>query len=94
MEKKKRGTQMNMTYEQFNEQMDVVGEAITTMLNDNADKVSRVSVAGALIEVLSDLIVYETPNGEAYDVPEEWVFDMLKEIIKHKRESRDSAQIN
>ena len=37
LEKKKRGTQMNMTYEQFNEQMDVVGEAITTMLNDNAE---------------------------------------------------------
>ena len=69
---------MDITYKEFNEQMDVVGIAITEVLNDKADNISRVSVAAALIEVLSDLVVYDRPDGQDKDLPEEWVFAMLR----------------
>ncbi len=85
---------MNMNYKQFSKEMDVVGEAITDVLNDKADNLSRVSVAAALIEVLSDLVVYDTPNGSDRDIPEEWVFAMLEGVINAKRESRDATTIN
>ena len=85
---------MNMDYKQFSKEMDAIGLAITDVLNDKADKLSRVSVAAALIEVLSDLVVYDTPNGSDKDIPEEWVFEMLKGVIDAKREARDTATIN
>ena len=85
---------MNMDYKQFSKEMDTIGLAITDVLNDKADNLSRVSVAAALIEVLSDLVVYDTPNGSDNDIPEEWVFEMLKSIIDAKREARDTATIN
>ena len=74
---------MDITYKEFNEQMDFVGIAIT-----------EVSVAAALIEVLSDLVVYDRPDGQDKDLPEEWVFAMLKGVIDAKRETRDGATIN
>jgi len=85
---------MNMDYKQFSKEMDAIGLAITDVLNDKADKLSRISVAAALIEVLSDLVVYDTPNGSDKDIPEEWVFEMLKGVIDAKRETRDTATIN
>jgi len=85
---------MDITYQQFTEQMDVVGIAITDVLNEKADDVSRLSVAAALIEVLSDLVVFDTPNGGDKDIPEEWVLEMLKSIIDAKKKSRDETLIN
>tara|TARA_R110000764_G_scaffold15858_1_gene44780 strand:- start:189 stop:464 length:276 start_codon:yes stop_codon:yes gene_type:complete len=85
---------MDITYKEFNEQMDFVGIAITEVLNDKADNISRVSVAAALIEVLSDLVVYDRPDGQDKDLPEEWVFAMLKGVIDAKKETRDGATIN
>jgi len=89
-----RRTMMDITYQQFTEQMDVVGIAITDVLNEKADDVSRLSVAAALIEVLSDLVVFDTPNGGDKDIPEEWVLEMLKSIIDAKKKSRDETLIN
>lgn len=85
---------MDMTYKEFAEQMDVIGIAITDVLNDKADDIPRVSIAAALIEVLSDLVVYDTPNGGDRDIPEEWVFAMLKGVIDAKKKDRDSTAIN
>jgi len=85
---------MDITYQQFTEQMDVVGIAITDVLNEKADDVSRLSVAAALIEVLSDLVVFDTPNSGDKDIPEEWVLEMLKSIIDAKKKSRDETLIN
>jgi|TARA_E500000318_G_C3503615_1_gene189350 hypothetical protein len=85
---------MDMTYKEFAEQMDVIGIAITDVLNDKADDIPRVSIAAALIEVLSDLVVYDTPNGSDRDIPEEWVFAMLKGVIDAKKKDRDSTAIN
>mgnify|MGYP006970204097 FL=1 len=85
---------MDITYKEFNEQMDVVGIAITEVLNDKADNISRVSVAAALIEVLSDLVVYDRPDVQDKDLPEAWVFAMLNGFIDANSETRDGATIN
>jgi hypothetical protein len=51
-------------------------------------------VSAALVEILTDVLVTGVPGSRDTDIPEEWVFDMMRELIKAKRHERDNVTIN
>ena len=83
-----------MKFETFQDEMDILGRALTDTLNDKASDLSRAAVSAALVEILTDVLVTGTPGSRDTDIPEEWVFDMMRELIAHKRHERDNVTIN
>lgn len=83
-----------MKFETFQDEMDIAGKAVTDTLNDKASDLSRAAVSATLVEILTDLLVTGIPGSKDTDIPEEWVFDMMRELIKAKRHERDNATIN
>ena len=80
-----------MKFETFQDEMDIVGQAVTDTLNETASDLSRAAVSAALVEILTDVVVADTPG---MDIPDEWVFEMMRELIKTKRQERDNVTIN
>jgi hypothetical protein len=83
-----------MKFETFQDEMDIVGQAVTDTLNETASDLSRAAVSAALVEILTDVLVTGVPGSKDTDIPEEWVFDMMRELIKAKRHERDNVTIN
>ncbi len=83
-----------MEFETFQDEMDIVGRAVTDTLNEKASDLSRAAVSAALVEILTDVLVVGVPGSKDTDIPEEWVFDMMRELINAKRQERDNATIN
>lgn len=83
-----------MKFETFQDEMDIVGKAVTDTLNETASDLSRAAVSAALVEILTDVLVTGVPGSKDTDIPEEWVFDMMRELIKAKRHERDNVTIN
>jgi hypothetical protein len=91
LEKDKR---QGMKFETFENEMDIVGRAVTDTLNETASDLSRAAVSAALVEILTDVLVTGIPGSKDTDIPEKWVFDMMRALIKAKRHERDNVTIN